>query len=327
MLFIVIIDLMLVLANLQIIFVSLRIFTKKDMNKDIICIGHITKDRIVTPEMDIYMPGGTTFYFTNGIRHLDMKKVNYRLIASLGKEEMNVVEEMRANGIEVDVVPSRESVFFENIYGQNMNDRRQRVRAKADPFTIEKLEGLFPNRPTDSYIVLGSLMADDFSLDVVRYLSTLGTLVVDAQGYLREVRGEEVFASDWKDKHEALKYIDILKVNEHEAEVLTGEKDYRRACLQLAEWGVKEVLLTLGSHGSMILAEGEFFDIPAYKPKKEVDATGCGDTYVMGYLYKRAQGATVEQAGHFASAIAGKKLEASGPFCGTEEQIRLMVNG
>lgn len=49
-------------------------------------------------------------------------------------------------------------------------------------------------------------------------------LSVDAQGYLREVRGENVFAVDWPEKEEALKYIHILKANEHETEVLTGCK-------------------------------------------------------------------------------------------------------
>lgn len=78
------------------------------------------------------------------------------------------------------------------------------------------------------------LLADDFSLDVVKYLSTKGILAVDAQGYLREVRGEKVYPIDWTDKVEALKYIDILKVNEHEMEVLTGQTDIKQAALQLA---------------------------------------------------------------------------------------------
>lgn len=65
------------------------------------------------------------------------------------------------------------------------------------------------------------------SLDVVKYLSGKGILAVDAQGYLREVRGENVYAVDWTDKIEALKYIDILKVNEHEMEVLTGSEDVK----------------------------------------------------------------------------------------------------
>lgn len=285
------------------------------MNPDIICIGHITHDRIVTPDRDVHMPGGTSFYFSYGLRHLmgDRKDINYRLITSLAEKDMKSVEDMRREGIEVEVIPSRETVYFENIYGANQNNRRQRVRAKADPFTREKLGDI-----SARYIVLGTLLADDFDLDALRYLSERGTLVVDAQGYLREVRGEEVHAIDWKEKREALRYVDILKVNEYEIEVLTGVTDQHRACELLAEWGVKEVLLTLGSYGSVVYADGKFYDIPAYDPLNVVDATGCGDTYVMAYVYRRLLGDDPGQAGRFASAVASIKLEASGPFCGTE---------
>ncbi len=285
------------------------------MNPDIICIGHITHDRIVTPDRDVHMPGGTSFYFSYGLRHLmgDRKDINYRLITSLAEKDMKSVEDMRREGIEVEVIPSRETVYFENIYGANQNNRRQRVRAKADPFTREKLGDI-----SARYIVLGTLLADDFDLDALRYLSERGTLVVDAQGYLREVRGEEVHAIDWKEKREALRYVDILKVNEYEIEVLTGVTDQHRACELLAEWGVKEVLLTLGSYGSVVYADGRFYDIPAYDPLNVVDATGCGDTYVMAYVYRRLLGDNPGQAGRYASAVASIKLEASGPFCGTE---------
>ena len=184
------------------------------------------------------------------------------------------------------------------------------------PFTVEQLENI------NAHIFhLGSLLADDFSLDVVKYLSTKGILAVDAQGYLREVRGEKVYPIDWTDKVEALKYIDILKVNEHEMEVLTGQTDIKQAALQLAEWGVKEVLITLGSLGSIIYAEGTFHKIPAYPPKDIVDATGCGDTYATGYLYMRNKGASYEEAGCFAAAMSTLKLEASGPFSKTEEDV------
>lgn len=278
---------------------------------DIICIGHITHDRIVTPERDVHMPGGTAYYFSYGLRHLlgSRTDISYRLITSLATKDMKAVDDMRSEGIEVDVIPSRETVFFENIYGEDQNERRQRVRAKADPFTREKLEGV-----SARYIVLGTLLADDFDLDTLRWLSGHGTLVVDAQGYLREVRGEEVVACDWAQKREALRYVDILKVNEHEIAALTGLEDQRRACKLLAEWGVKEVLLTLGSYGSIVYADGCFYDIQACEPQRVVDATGCGDTYVMAYIYRRLQGDGPAPAAHFASAIASKKLEASGPF-------------
>ena len=269
----------------------------------------------MTPKAEIYMPGGSSFYFSYGINHLGNKNLSYRLLTSLAEEDMQAVHDMRAAGIQVDVIPSRHTVYFENIYEADQNVRHQRVRAKADPFTIESVKDVKAR-----YIVLGSLLADDFPLEVIQYLSTRGTLVVDAQGYLREVRGEKVYAIDWKEKREALKYIDILKVNEYEAEVLTGTAHLHKAAETLASWGVKEVLLTQGSFGSTLLADGQFYDIPAYEPLNIVDATGCGDTFVMGYVYKRAQGASVDEAGHFAAAVSTLKLEASGPFCGTEQQ-------
>ena len=262
-----------------------------------------------------YMPGGTSYYFSHGISHLKDTK-HYQLVTALAPSEFKAVEDIRAKGIKVTVIPSHRTVYFENTYGENQDNRSQRVLAKADPFTVEQLENI------NAHIFhLGSLLADDFSLDVVKYLSTKGILAVDAQGYLREVRGEKVYPIDWTDKVEALKYIDILKVNEHEMEVLTGQTDIKQAALQLAEWGVKEVLITLGSLGSIIYAEGTFHKIPAYPPKDIVDATGCGDTYATGYLYMRNKGASYEEAGCFAAAMSTLKLEASGPFSKTEEDV------
>lgn len=280
---------------------------------DICCIGHITLDKIITPKQTVYMPGGTSYYFSHGIYHLK-DHAHYKLVTSLASSEYQSVNELRAKGINVEVIPSRYTVYFENKYGENQNNRTQRVLAKADPFTVEKLKHLEAR-----FFHLGSLLSDDFPLEVIKFMSAKGILSVDAQGYLREVRGEKVYPVDWEEKREALKYIDILKVNEHEAAVLTGSSDYDEAVHLLHEWGVKEVLLTLGSEGSLIYAENKLYRIPAYPPKEVVDATGCGDTYMLGYLYMRNKGASYAEAGTFAAALSTIKLEKSGPFCGTEQ--------
>lgn len=280
---------------------------------DICCIGHITLDKIITPKQTVYMPGGTSYYFSHGIYHLK-DHAHYKLVTSLASSEYQSVNELRAKGINVEVIPSRYTVYFENKYGENQNNRTQRVLAKADPFTVEKLKHLEAR-----FFHLGSLLSDDFPLEVIKFMSSKGILSVDAQGYLREVRGEKVYPVDWEEKREALKYIDILKVNEHEAAVLTGSSDYDEAVHLLHEWGVKEVLLTLGSEGSLIYAENKLYRIPAYPPREVVDATGCGDTYMLGYLYMRNKGASYAEAGTFAAALSTIKLEKSGPFCGTEQ--------
>lgn len=288
------------------------------MSYDIICIGHLTKDRIVTPKTERYMYGGTSLYFSYGISRLLDGRLNYRLVTSLAQEDMEAVEQMRAEGIEVQVIQSRHTVFFENIYGEDTDNRRQRVREKADPFCAADLGDM-----TARYVVLGSLLPDDFSIDLIGQLSAQGcTLVLDAQGYLRQMAEDgEVAATDWQEKREVLKYIDILKVNEHEAFVLSGKKNVREAALQLARWGVKEVLLTMGSAGSIILSHGRLHVIPAYTPKQVTDATGCGDTFVMGYVYQRALGADIDSAGRFAAAASAIKLESFGPLRRTKEEI------
>lgn len=276
--------------------------------RDICCIGHITKDKIITPRNTVYMAGGTSFYFAYAFNHLP-KEVSFQLVTKLAKAEMKAVDDMREAGIDVLTYPSSHTVFFENKYGENQNERTQRVLERADPFTIDEM------RPIDARVYhLGSLLSDDFSPEVVKYLSTKGRISIDAQGYLREVVGENVHPIDWAGKREILACTDIIKVNEHEMEVITGLTNPRAAARQLAAWGVKEVVVTLGSYGSLIYADGEFYEIPAYEPHDVVDATGCGDTYSAGYLYCRAQDASFEEAGRFAAAMCTLKLEHNGPF-------------
>ncbi|MBM6992901.1 MAG: ribokinase [Prevotella sp.] len=286
---------------------------------DICCIGHITRDKIITPRSEVYMAGGTSFYMSRGMHQLP-EDVSYQLVTKVGQGQVPEVDKLRDAGIDTICYPSRHTVYFENKYGADTNKRTQRVLAKADPFTIEEM------RPLEAKVFhLGSLLADDFSPEVVKYLSTKGQVSIDAQGYLREVVGEQVHAIDWKDKEEILACTDILKLNEHEMEVITNSKNPRTVALNLAEYGVKEVVITLGSYGSLIYADHHFYEIPAYKPRELVDATGSGDTYSTGYLYCRMQGMDYVESGKFAAAMCTLKLENSGPFNRTIADIRKVM--
>lgn len=288
------------------------------MNK-LCCIGHITRDKIVTPNQTVFMSGGVAFYFAYALSHLP-KNVDFRLVTKLAKEDRKAAEDMIAAGINVSVFDSRETVFFENKYGDNPDDRTQRVLAKSDAFEVSELDGI----EADIYH-LGTLLADDFSLGFIEELGKRGRISCDAQGFLREVRGESVHAVDWNDKEKFLKHIDIIKVNEMEMEVLTGESDPRKAATVLSSWGPSEVLVTLGSLGSLILAEGKFYEVPSFKPEQVVDATGCGDTYMAGYLYCRAQGIAPQEAGRFAAGMCTLKLAHNGPFDGSIDDIETLA--
>lgn len=287
--------------------------------KDICSIGHITRDKIITPQNTVSMAGGTSYYMSHGISHLP-QKVSYQLVTKVGKDQMGEVEKLRQAGVDTICYPSRHTVYFENKYGEDSNNRTQRVLAKADPFTVDEM------RPLEARIFhLGSLLADDFSPEVVKYLATKGLVSIDVQGYLREVVGEDVRAIPWKNQKEILAATSILKLNEHEMEVITNSTNPRTVAEKLAAQGVKEVVITLGSYGSLIYADRHFYEIPAYAPRQVVDATGCGDTYSTGYLYCRLQGMGYAEAGRFAAAMCTLKLEHNGAFDGSIDDIERIL--
>lgn len=289
-----------------------------DAVADICCIGHITLDKVITPKFTAHMPGGTAYYFAKALKNFNHS--GFKLVTSLGESEMATVDELRNEGIDVEVIPSRRTVYFENKYGESTDDRTQRVLAKADPFTCAKLEGVEAR-----IFHLGTLTADDFSLDVIKGLSHRGLVSVDVQGYLRRIDGEQVVPVDYDEKCEAMKYISILKANEMEMEVLTGTTDPYEAARILASWGCPEVILTLGEKGSLIYANSTFYHIDAIPAKEIVDATGCGDTYMAGYLYRRSQGASIADAGTFAAAMCTIKLGTKGPCNAALADVEAMI--
>ena len=276
---------------------------------DICCIGHITADTVITTTSTMHMAGGTAYYFSYPFAKLDG---NYLLVTALAAQEMNYVTDLRNSGIEVLVQESTHTVNFENIYNEDQDFRTQNVLQLADPFKLASLAEV-----EAKIFHLGPLLPDDISLDLIKMLAGKGKVSMDVQGYLREVRDQKVYPREWPEKKEALQYIDILKTDEGELTVLTGCTDVRKAAKIVADWGVKEVVVTNGSKGSFILHEGIYHTIPAYPPEVIVDATGCGDTYMAGYLYQRIKGADIRQAGTFAAVLASKKMESPGAFKGS----------
>ena len=255
------------------------------------------------------MPGGTAFYTSKALHKLD---VNCMLLTALGEREMHVVDSLRKEGIKVQTCPSRETVFFENIYHHDQDYREQNVLAIADPISLESALNIH-----SKIFHLGPLLRHDIPLNLLQYLAGIGKVSLDIQGYLRSVINRKVQFADWDEKEHAFPFISYLKANEFEMEITCGTNNPYEGAKKLAAWGIKEVIITLGSKGSIVYCDGTFTEIPAFLPKQVVDATGCGDTYMAGYLYKKIKGATISEAGAFGAAMATLKIESSGPFSAT----------
>jgi len=100
-----------------------------------------------------------------------------------------------------------------------------------------------------------------------------------------------------------------VTVNDYEGQLLeerTGRK--------LADFAgeIEALILTRGSEGSIIYANGEKIDIPCVKASELVDPTGCGDAYRAGLLYGIAAGFDWPKTGRLASLMGSIKIASRG---------------
>ncbi len=285
---------------------------------DVCVIGHVTKDVIrLNGRIGHEMPGGVVHYAGIAFQALGLDAA---VVTKAAKEDADtVLRQIRELGVKTYCHPSEVTTVFENIYSGNGYDfRRQKVRSVATAFHPRDLGEVRARA-----FHLGPLTSAEMSVEFLKAVSERGSIVfLDVQGFVRKIEEREVRLVDWPDKWEGLAYVDILKANPEEAWILSGEQHPERAARALANVGPKEIIVTLGSRGSLIVAEGRLYRVPAFAPRTVADPTGCGDSYSAGYIFHRGQSDDIEAAGRFAAALATLKLERKGPFIGNVREVR-----
>lgn len=120
--------------------------------------------------------------------------------------------------------------------------------------------------------------------------------------------------------------IDILVVNETEAEIISGEKinDIGEEAMvdKLLALGAKTVVLTLGKKGCFLKNEHEFYMAPAFHVKA-LDTTAAGDTFCGALAAGLSRGYSWKEALKFATAAAAICVTRMGaqPSIPTEKEI------
>jgi sugar/nucleoside kinase (ribokinase family) len=85
---------------------------------------------------------------------------------------------------------------------------------------------------------------------------------------------------------------------------MTGTDDPAEGAARLHELGVEHVVATLGGQGSLISGPGTEARVPAFAIDL-IDTTGCGDSYVAGFIVAVANGWDPVAAGWLGAAAAG----------------------
>jgi hypothetical protein len=284
---------------------------------DICVIGHITKDIIrIKGEVVQELVGGTAYYTSLALHTLGLRVAVVTKTAPEDRDQL--LTPLKERNIAVFWQPSAKTSIFEDIYPtENLDVRFEKVWAVADPFVVEDLAGF-----AAKIIHLGPLTNADFDRGfLAATIDRQEIISLDVQGLVRKITPTgDVDAVPWHSGDNGWQWVDILKADEKEAQIITATDDLDSARKRLSDLGVKEIIITSGSRGSQIYRQGELVFIPPVTPRKIVDATGCGDTYMAGYLDRRLHGMDLETSGKFAAKIASQKLENFGALVELPQQ-------
>ncbi len=210
-----------------------------------------------------------------------------------------LLPELEALGLETTWWPSATTTAFTFHYDGDRRVMRQDAVGESWP------PGQALAAAGDAaWVHVGALSRSDFPEETLAALARSGrSLLVDAQGLVRT----PALGPLQRDAAigECLRHVTVLKLSRAEAQILAGTTDDADGLRAL---GVPEIVVTLGSQGSLVVAGDVTERVAAPPVAGRVDPTGAGDTFSAAYLDARTRGLAPAQALREASAFVAVLL-------------------
>ncbi len=278
---------------------------------DILFIGDFARDILVHGQERVAASGGSVYYGAVAVARLGIRT---GVITRLHPDDFPYLDELKAAGIAVYAQPAPKTSGIENIY--NTADRDRRICHPIGHAGLFDMSDLPPWR--GRYVFIGPIMAGIVSLDLVKHYARKAKIALDIQGFVRVPHGSDLLTEEWPEHREGLALVHTLKLDQAEAEALTGETDPLKALPKVAAFGPKEIVLTHAS-GVTVWAEGKIYWAP-FVAENLSGRTGRGDTCISTYLARRLT-REPDDACRFAAAATSLKLPQPGPLNRTLAEI------
>jgi 2-dehydro-3-deoxygluconokinase len=264
-------------------------------------IGSLAVDRVAGGER---RAGGGVYY---AARAAASQGIAARLAARCAPDDAGVaLAPLQRLGLPLCWRPAATTTAFAFHYE---GERRvMTVEAVGDPWLPADVTGWASEALGGAdWVHVGALLRSDFRAETLEALAADGRkLLVDAQGLVRQARVGPL-VRDGAVEPGVLGAVQALKLSEAEARLLAGGIDETA----LRSLGVPEVILTLGSSGSLVVTPGASARIEA-EPVGVSDPTGAGDSYAFGYVAARSDGAEPVDAARHATGLVTRILAERG---------------
>ncbi len=193
-------------------------------------------------------------------------------------------------------------------YMENMNER------ETLSIALNVFEDFRPDLPpvyeTTPFVLLGNIAPSLQSLVLDQVKDPILTIADTMDLWIQTTR---------EDLDRLVARVDVLILNDSEADLLTGHRNPIKAAETILARGPKYVCVKKGEHGAILVGknEGEFFSTSAYPIQDVLDPTGAGDTFAggfAGYLASSEQQtpsfADMRQAVVYGTALASYNVES-----------------
>jgi sugar/nucleoside kinase (ribokinase family) len=242
-------------------------------------------------------PGGCPSFAPTGLSAVGGGRIVARLAAADRGLFAGVLDEFARY---MTVLPAETTCAFGLRY--DGEQRSMTVDAIGDPWTAKEVEAA----SIDSrWVHLAAILRSDFPPSTLARLVAAGHRIsYDGQGLVRIPECGRLRLDSRYDRA-LLDAIHLLKLNEEEAEVVAGGEFDLETAKRL---GCPEVVVTLGSGGCDVYADGAVEHVPA-RPVLGIHTTGAGDVFMVSYAAARARGETPVAAAERGSAVVADMLE------------------
>lgn len=287
---------------------------------DIVFMGHLATATIVPFHGPSFVERGGPAFFGPLAASCLGKKI--AAVTRVAESERELLEPLKRAGIDL-FLQDRETAQIRVVHPSPSVDERQIVLIKRGGyFSIDDVPPVEP-----CLIHLGGLSDREFSLELMRELKRRGfSLSVDMQSFLWQVeeRTQVIRIGDVREKREIFRLVDFVKLDMMEAKVLTGSDIIKDQACMLENLGASEIVIT-SAEGALAWSRGRMA-FAKFTNRNIRGRTGRGDTFSGAYLARRLDH-SLEDSLMFATALTSIKMESTGPFTGSlEDVVRRMNN-
>lgn len=280
-------------------------------------VGPLVKDIItIDGKSQIYM-GGIPYYEAQALKSFGVAVVAY---VTYARAEEQFVEDS-FQGIKVIPFYAQNTITHELVYeSKNPDVREVRVpKYDANIFPVE--EKTLEELKSFDYILLGPLYYENIPYEFFEKMKN-HNLVINNFGLFGYFENGLAIHKKPENFIRVAPFLKCISLDEGEMKFASQKETCEQGAKFFLELGVQEVIVTKGSRGSMIFTKDNVYKIPSFPPKKLVDPTGAGDTYLSAFVYsKELFGEDMQKRGEFAAMSATMVIEKGGAFMGTTKEV------